>query len=321
MAQYNQLGRPLLVSSASPSISIRDIKDCKVSVGHKMNDHRSGDSRYMRGSVGQDESKVTLTTTNMAALGWVCGMEVTNLAIALKGPGATVSSAGVVTDQTTAVGYTCTNCRVTSPFKVSAKGDGTPAEFELEFTPAIVEATDVDPVTALSLSYSLPTPVQAEYYQLGKPTSIVFTPLSGSATTITSLSELTFTFAPKLNAYFGNRRYPRYTVGQDETTVEFSTTDARALTLAQGMEVSAITLVIGGIQATSNADTTVNAQGAQSFTAVVSAARVVDVVEVSANGESREPTEYKVKLMAAIPENGTGVGQDPTVSWTIVAGA
>lgn len=155
MAQFSQFGRPKLCSTGTPAISIADVVDLEISLGAEMNDHFGGTNRQPRYSIGNDATKITLTTTDTAALGWVKGMQCTTLTCQFEGTATSVSAAGAVSKGTAnTVGIIVSNVRVAEAVEIKSSSDGKPGEIKVVFEPAIVETTGAEPTITYDTTFS-----------------------------------------------------------------------------------------------------------------------------------------------------------------------
>lgn len=147
-----------------------------------------------------------------------------------------------------------------------------------------------------------------QFDQLGAPKSVAMT---APALTITDLTEAGFNFDPELHEHFsGNSRFPRYTIGNDNTTISFTTSDKAAIAaLIKGLEVAGVTLTFGGTY-TSVAATGSVTQSSVEVTATISSMRVVEAVEVTSSGSDKTPATFAITLRAAAKESD---GAEPTI--------
>ena len=154
----------------------------------------------------------------------------------------------------------------------------------------------------------------AQFDQLGAPYSIVMTT---PALTVDDLVEAGFNFDPDLNEHFnGKSRFPRYTIGNDNTTITFTTTDkAAAAALLKGMEVAGVVLTMKGTYPGVSAGPSVT-QSSVEVTATISVMRVVEAVEISNSSDSKEPAQFQFTLRAAAKESD---GTLPTITFAFSA--
>lgn len=152
-----------------------------------------------------------------------------------------------------------------------------------------------------------------QFEQVGAPLSVVMTT---PALTINDIMEGSFKFDPELNEHFaGKSRFPRYTIGNDNTTITFKTTDKAAIAaLIKGMEAAGVAITFKGTYTGVDAEGTVT-QSTVQVTATISNMRVVEAIEVK-NDSDKKPAEFEITLRAAAKESD---GADPTIEFAYAA--
>lgn len=152
-----------------------------------------------------------------------------------------------------------------------------------------------------------------QFEQLGSPFSLVMTT---PALTINDLMDASFKFDPELQEHFGGgSRYPRFTIGNDNSEIKFKTSDRAVIAaLVKGMECAGVTLLYKGTFTGASATPTVT-QGSAEVSATISTMRVVEAVEVS-NDSDKKPAEFEITLRPAIKEAD---GADPTITFSFAA--
>lgn len=146
-----------------------------------------------------------------------------------------------------------------------------------------------------------------QFNQFGRPKSVAVTTPSLNITDITDL-----TLSPDLEIHLhrgGNTRFPRKTLGDDNTTISFSTTDTAALGLVKGMEVEGVTGTFGAT-VTGRSAALAPTQSAATLSLTVSVMFVEDVVDLT-NQATGEPGSIQVKLRACVKEAD---GTEPTIT-------
>jgi hypothetical protein len=144
-----QLQAPFLFSSTSPSASIDDLLDATWNFDPEMHEHFSGSSRFPMFTIGNDNTTISIKTTdNQAHSKFIKGMQVTDATIKFKVPVTAVDlgiSGPTLTQDTKIYGFKISNCRVVDPVKVGNNADKKPGEFDLMFRAARVVSTGADP--------------------------------------------------------------------------------------------------------------------------------------------------------------------------------
>lgn len=154
----------------------------------------------------------------------------------------------------------------------------------------------------------------AQFEQLGSPFSLA---ISAPALTISDVMDASFNFDPELHEHFsGSSRFPRYTIGNDNTTIKFKTSDKAAIAaLVKGMEASDVTLLFKGTF-TGVTSAPALTQSTAQVSATISNMRVIEAVEIS-NDSEKKPAEFEFTLRAAAKEAD---GLDPTIAFSFAAG-
>lgn len=155
----------------------------------------------------------------------------------------------------------------------------------------------------------------AQFNQLGSPFSLVFTT---PALTINDLVEASFDFDPELHEHFrGSSRFVRYTIGNDNTTITFQTSDKAAIAaLIKGMEVGGVTLTFKGTYTgVEDTDPTVT-QSDEQVSATISTMMVIEREPISNNAD-KSPAMFSFTLRACEKESD---GSAPTIAFSYSAG-
>lgn len=155
MAQFKQLGAPTECKTTTPAVTITDIVDLEFNFDPDMPEH-FGSKRFPRYTIGNDNSRVILRTTDVAALGWFKGMEVTALSATFEATVSGISALGAqgatLTKDSGTFVFTISTARVISAFRISNGGGGQPAEYQVEFRAAIKEADGTDPTLTVDVT-------------------------------------------------------------------------------------------------------------------------------------------------------------------------
>lgn len=157
MTQPLQLGRPYEVKSTTPSLTITDVVDAQLIFNPTLHEHHGGKSRYATYTIGDDDTRITLKTTDSAALGWITGMTVSAVSISFAATETEITALGAqgatITQAAGTIVATVSSMKVISPVKVSNGCDGKPAEFDVEFK-ACQSGTGADPTMTFDLVLS-----------------------------------------------------------------------------------------------------------------------------------------------------------------------
>lgn len=158
---------------------------------------------------------------------------------------------------------------------------------------------------------------ETNFRQVGKAKQLT---VSSPDVTITDLLTGVANFDPELILHWGgNTRYPRYVIGNDNTTITVTTSDANAfIKLAKGIECTTVKLEIEapyynvlipiqGNQVTQNSGSIV-------VGLTISNARVDEAIQISGGGMDGKPAEFSIKFRAAKVES---TGADPTLTFDV----
>lgn len=154
----------------------------------------------------------------------------------------------------------------------------------------------------------------AQFDQVGSPYSIVMTT---PAITITDLMDASFEFNPEMHDHFnGNSRFPRFTMGNDDSTIKFKTSDIAAIAaLTKGMEVAGVVLLFKATFSKVDDTAPTLTQGSVEVSAVISIMRVTDAVPIK-NDSDKKPAEFEFTLRPAKAEADDA---DPTIAYSFAA--
>ena len=156
MAQFKQLGSPTECKTTSPAITIADIVDLEFSFDPDLAEHFGGSQRFPRYTIGNDNTTVTLRTTDVAALGWHKGLEATALSVTYAATISAISAIGAqgatLTQDAGTIIFTISNVRVVSATRVSNGAGGAPAEYQVTFRAAVVESTGAAPTLTFDVT-------------------------------------------------------------------------------------------------------------------------------------------------------------------------
>ena len=152
MAQFTQFGRPVSCASTTPAISITDVVDLDLSFDPELHEHFGGSNRFPRYTIGNDNTTIKLTTTDIAALGWVKGMEAATLVCTFEATSTLTANTGAVTKGSGTIGLTISNARVIESTRVKNGANGQPGEIEVTFRAAIVESSGVEPTLTIDFT-------------------------------------------------------------------------------------------------------------------------------------------------------------------------
>lgn len=155
----------------------------------------------------------------------------------------------------------------------------------------------------------------AQFTQVGRPKQFVTTT---PTLTITDIMDAEISLDRELHEHFGgSNRFPRYTIGNDNTQIKFTTSDFAAVTnLTKGLEVTAAQLTFEAPVTGIAVDGTIT-QASGTIGLTISTARVIEVVAVK-NTATGEPAAYEITLRAAIKESD---GTAPTLTVDVTPGA
>lgn len=156
MANFNQVGSPTQVATASPAITITDIMDLEFSFDPDMAEHFGGSQRFPRYTIGNDNTTVTLRTSDVAALGWHKGLECTALTVTYAATVSGISAIGAqgptLTQDAGTIIFTISTVRVVSALRVSNGAGGAPAEYSVTFRAAVKESDGTAPTLTFDVT-------------------------------------------------------------------------------------------------------------------------------------------------------------------------
>lgn len=152
MPAFTQYGRPVSVACTTPAITVTDLTDLDVAFDPELIEHVGGASRFPRYTVGTDNTTISFTTTDVAALGFVKGMECSTIAAKFEGPDTVVNNAGVRTKTSGEIGLTLSNARVVEALRMQNDPTGKPGEIRVVLRAAVVESSGSDPTITVDVS-------------------------------------------------------------------------------------------------------------------------------------------------------------------------
>ncbi len=148
-----------------------------------------------------------------------------------------------------------------------------------------------------------------QFSQFGRPKQVAMTT---PALTIGDIMSLENNFDPELHEHFTGR-FPRYTIGNDDTRVRFKTTDIAALGLVKGMKCAAVACQFEGTATAIDATGAITkATGTIGFT--ISDMEVLSALKIEKGEQDGAPGEIEVELRACVNE---GTGADPTITFDV----
>lgn len=158
MAQFDQLGSPYSVTIGTPSLTVDDLVDAGHNFDPELHEHFNGKSRFVRFSIGNDNTTINFTTTDKATIAaLIKGMEVQTVKLTFKGTYTNVSStAPAVTQSAVEVSATISTMKVVEAVEVTNNSDKAPAQFAFTLRACQKESDGSDPTIAFAFSASEP---------------------------------------------------------------------------------------------------------------------------------------------------------------------
>jgi hypothetical protein len=152
MSQFTQLGRPKEFKTTTPSVTITDVLEATLKRSSEQNKHY-GNKRFPRITIGNDNSELTIKTSDVAALqNFFDGLEVLQVEVDYLGTDSTNDIDGVTTTNAGTYKYTCTVMRVEGAVEVQPAADGKPAEFTIKLIPSVKESDGSMPVQDITVT-------------------------------------------------------------------------------------------------------------------------------------------------------------------------
>lgn len=143
MPNFSQFGRPLSCTvTGGPTIT--DLISVETTFDPELHEHFGGGGaagRFPRITVGNDNSRIKIKTTDIAALGCVKGMQFTSVTVTFEATATSVANTGAVSlGSANTIGMTLAPVRVVSSFQITNEATGQPGEIEVEFRVSNLES-------------------------------------------------------------------------------------------------------------------------------------------------------------------------------------
>lgn len=138
MPDFVQIGRPKTFTLGTPAVTCKDLMSLKLDPSANIIKH-FGHNRFPHVLVGNDETKLTLQTTDRAIIANVNKGEIVATVTAVwqsvdtSLSGTSLAASGAADSIT----FTCTTMLVDEVVTIDAKPDGSPAEISLVLIPCI----------------------------------------------------------------------------------------------------------------------------------------------------------------------------------------
>lgn len=160
MANFNQFGRPksiVFTPVGSTAVTITDLVDASFQLDHETIKHFGGANRFPRECIGNDNTQIKFTTTDVAAFVLLQGMEVTGVALTFEGCATAIAVGGSVSKTSgnfvLEVAKTTGAMRVIEPVVMKNAADGKPGQIEVTLRAAILESSGAEADIAIDVAY------------------------------------------------------------------------------------------------------------------------------------------------------------------------
>lgn len=145
VALPTRLQSPFTFSTTTPAVSITELTDASFSFDPELIEQFTGASRFPDFVVGNDGTRISITTTDAQALSYLKGMRVEDVEVGFKEAATAVESDGSVTQSATNHLFSISSAIVEEVVEVTGDGSGkNPTEFQITFR-ACRESDGSDP--------------------------------------------------------------------------------------------------------------------------------------------------------------------------------